>query len=340
MERKPDADDIAAAALRLKHDPAYDSIQRGWIGNLYHVTDVQNAASILAMGRLLCHDEAVRAGVLQTAASAAEIMGGTPGWVHRHVRLYFRPKTPTFYRNEGLRPAGDRWKGAHCPVPVAFVFDAPSILGRMGTKWSAGNLASHANPVIGDDVASFLASPFDRIYDRRAPYETNDASTTIHHQQAEVIVPDELSLDSLRAVFVRSPADRQTLRTLVNADGGDIGALDRYLRINHSEFCCRQTIIEDVQLVDAGRQVRVVCTPPMSGLPRFSARACWGDAAGWQCEEAFSYDLDPRHAWRAAVPEALRNNRFRLALWLDDALAFTGWFDPAGNDVLIPPARP
>lgn len=264
-------------------------------------------------------------------------METTPAWVHEHVRLYFRPKTPTFYRNEGLRPKSRYWEGAHCPVPVAFVFDAASVLGRAGTRWSSGNLAAHSTPFVGDDAASLRALPFDRIYDRRAPYETTDASKTAHHQQAEVIVPGELSLDSLRDLLVRSPADRQTLRTLVNANGGDVDALDRLLRIDHREFCGRQTVIDEVHLVDEDRRIRVACTPPMTGSPRFPVRACWGDATGWHVEERPPGELDPRQAWRMPVPDALRGRRFRLTLWLDDALAFTGWFDPNNSDILIPP---
>ncbi len=196
MDRKGDDAAIAAVVHRLKHDGAFDPIQRSWIGNLCHVTDVHNAASILPMGRLLCHDDAEWVGVLRTAASVAEIMDGTQSWVHRHVRLYFRPRTPTFYRNEGLRPRGTLWNGAHCPMPVAFVFDAPSVLGMQGVRWSRGNRASQGAPILGDDAPSLDALPFDLIYHHRKPGAGENQQAITFHRQAEVIVPDALDLSA------------------------------------------------------------------------------------------------------------------------------------------------
>lgn len=187
MPRKRDAAAIAAFIDRLAAAPWLRGRQRGWPRFLFHVTDVRNAASILADGELLSHDEAAQRRRLLVAASSAEIMDGTAQWVHRHVRLYFRPRTPTFYRNEGLRPVGDRWRGAHCPVPVALLFDAKHVLGMEGVRWSRQNMARHdANPWRGSDAASLDELPFQEIYHDQPIAHDEARDQIVSSRQAEV----------------------------------------------------------------------------------------------------------------------------------------------------------
>ncbi len=129
------------------------------------------------------------------------------------------------------------------------------------------------------------------------------------------------------------------MRTLLHDEGVGLAALDNRLRVDHRAFFGQWTAIEDVTLIDGGRQIRVGCTPPMDGRPTFAVRVRWVDAGGACIDEQPMARLDPFHPWRVPVPESLGGPTLRVTLWLDDALAFTGWFDPAGNDVLIPPSR-
>ncbi|MCC6315464.1 MAG: DUF4433 domain-containing protein [Thermomicrobiales bacterium] len=133
MPRKPDDAAIAVAVDRLSVAAWLQGMQRDWPGFLFHVTDVHNARSILSMGRLLCREVLQDRGIAGPQTAAPRIIATTAPWVHQHVRLYFRPRTPTRWRNEGIRPRGEIWQGAHCPVPVALLFDAKSILGMAGS---------------------------------------------------------------------------------------------------------------------------------------------------------------------------------------------------------------
>jgi hypothetical protein len=52
--------------------------------------------------------------------ASRNVMANTDPYVRDFVRLYFRPQTPTQYRNEGIRPKNMRELESHCPVPVFF----------------------------------------------------------------------------------------------------------------------------------------------------------------------------------------------------------------------------
>ena len=93
-----------------------------WQKYVYHFTDVQNAARILTDGIIYCRAEAVRRGRMVVDNASPEIIAQTRTEFTRFVRLYFRPRTPTQFRNEGIRPRTARVLGSHCPVPILFLF--------------------------------------------------------------------------------------------------------------------------------------------------------------------------------------------------------------------------
>jgi len=337
LPRKRDDDAIAAFVDRLAAAPWLSARQREWPLYLFHVTDVRNAASILAGGELLSHEVAVRQNVLLVAASAAEIMDGTAPWVHRQVRLYFRPRTPTFSRNEGLRPPDTRWEGVHCPVPVAMLFDAKHVLGVEGVRWSRQNMAKRdPNPWIRSDAASLEELPFRTIYHDEPIADDEDKKTIVSCRQAEVLVPSPLRIDALRQVVVRSPADHASLRTLLHehrVTPRRRAELEGLLRIDEGMFIGEWTAVREV--ARAGEEMIFRFRPPRYGPAVFSARLVWQDSGDKVRLESPAFPLDPIHSWRCRVPAELRGRVLRVSLHLDDALAFTGWFAPE-VETLIP----
>lgn len=131
------------------------------------------------------------------------------------MRLYFRPRTPTQYQVEGLRPKGQFGSlQAHMPVPVFFLFDAKDILTRASTKFSNGNLAAH--PEVGENADFFEAIPFEKVYHDSWMSEGEKANIKFH-RHAEVVVPDELDLDALQLVWLRTETEYKTLLHLLPA---------------------------------------------------------------------------------------------------------------------------
>lgn len=208
---KPDASAILDHIEALKKQPWLKAYQRWWPEHLFHFTDLTNAVSILSGGELLSRAELERTGTLGVDIASPDVISCTaPGW-KEYVRLYFRPRTPTQYRNEGFRPVNQReLGGAHCPLPIVFMFDAKRILCQSRTRFSEGNLA--ANAIVGDTAGFFVSLPFEKIYHDASLWQFSDGEkrTIIFHRHAEVIVPRALDLSALKWIWCRSQAEFET----------------------------------------------------------------------------------------------------------------------------------
>src|SRR5690349_6275747 len=118
---KSDAQEIIAHIKALKSQPWLTKSQRWWPDYLFHFTDIQNALNILKHGFLLPRNKAKELKLMATDNASPDVISKTGGKWKNYVRLYFRPRTPTQYKNEGFRPLGQReLGGAHCPVPIVF----------------------------------------------------------------------------------------------------------------------------------------------------------------------------------------------------------------------------
>lgn len=208
-ERKPDAARIEAHLDSLRKTSWIGPARQWWPKYVFRFDDVQNAVRILQSGKVSCR--AKRGEALETASQ--EVLNRTEETWKNHVRLYFRPRTPTQYQVEGFRPQGQFGSlQAHMPVPVFFLFDAKDILTRASTKFSNGNLAAH--PMVGDNADYFEAIPFEKVYHDSWMSEGEKANIKFH-RHAEVVVPGELDLEALQFVWLRTEAEFKTLLHLL-----------------------------------------------------------------------------------------------------------------------------
>ena len=178
-----------------------------WPRFVYHYTDVSNAINILNTGVLYSRAGAQVRGLMVSENANPEIIAGTNQEHLDFVRLYFRPRTPTQYVNEGIKPPGRRENG-HCPVPVFFVFDLVEVVGRDDARFSSGTLASHRHGH-SNRRAYFLNSiPWRDVYGDGLP--RSDAAKKA--RAAEVVIPRGLPIGPvLKGIFCRSPGERVTL---------------------------------------------------------------------------------------------------------------------------------
>lgn len=174
---------------------------------MYHYTDVNNAVSVLNTGVLYSRAESEARGLMLNDNAHPEIIERTHAEHLDFVRLYFRPRTPTQYMNEGIKPPDQRGNG-HCPVPVFFVFDLVDVIGRDDARFSRGTLASHLHGHSSDRDYFVRTIPWRDVYGDGVPM--TDAAKKA--RAAEVVIPKRLPLDSvLKGVYCRSPAERVTL---------------------------------------------------------------------------------------------------------------------------------
>lgn len=337
---KPDAERIARYIDWLVREQRRKQMgdRAYWPRYLFHVTDVNQAASIIAAGRLLSRAAASDSRMLVTDNASPEIIAQTDPEIHRYVRLYFRPRTPTFFHNEGIRPVGQRSMNSHCPVPVALLFDAKTVLGMSGSRFSNGNLARRGQATLGQTASFFENLPFDDIYHDQslAGYSQAAKDSIVFRRQAEVVIPNELPLQgNLHSVFLRSAAERETLLSLL-AEINVALPLPYPVRINVRQplFFKRWSFVETVSLRD--HQLTIQFNPssetpgpfsatfeffdPLETLPQLSQTVPEFQASG-----TYGYEL----------PQSYRNRSFIFRIRLDGCLAYQNEIRPTDDVTLF-----
>jgi len=289
-----------------------------WPRYVYHFTDVHNAASIIQSECLYSRIEAERRSLMTVDNASPEIISQTRQEHLRYVRLYFRPKTPTQYCNEGIRPSGQReLGGAHCPVPVYFCFDALTVLGLDEAEFSNGNMGSRRASHSGERDF-FLSIPFHLVFHNRQ-FLPDERDEVVFRRHAEVLVPDSLPLDpALKFIACRSAPERRTLLHLLPADlrrrwarrirSGERGLFER-----------KWTYVEEVVTVNDTLIFRFnpnTLTPGPFQVYFSYREAGTGPVRSWTGEQAVL-----NNSLRIRLPNA----SWGIAtLYLDDALAFKG----------------
>lgn len=272
-----------------------------------------------------------------TDNASVDVIAQTPPSRRDYVRLYFRPRTPTFFRNEGIRPFAQREMHAHCPVPVAFLFDAKHVLGMVGTQFSDGNLAS-SRARIGDDASFLHQLPFPTIY-HNGWFSPEERDEIVFRRQAEVIVPQELSLAGLRHVYVRSIAEYETFFTILERD--DRVASDVFSRLlpmtrvnsRASLFHNRWTYVERVDVIQ--NSIRITFNPSTETPGPFTATfSCESKASGETWTDTATNVLATGTRWYS-IPASFRGNPFWFTLRLDGCLAYLGELDVSPPDELL-----
>lgn len=185
-----------------------------WPRYVYFFTDLRNAVSILEKGCLLNRDLAKDLEVIEVNGASPEIIDQTREECLKFVRLYYRPRTPTQYRCEGIRPRNERWQNAHCPVPVFFLFNAYEVMSQRDAQYSDGSMAS-PSAGYGPEERDFDRIPFKKVF-HDGRYDTRVEGEIKFHRHAELLIPEMLPLkENLKLIVCRSYAERQSLLYLL-----------------------------------------------------------------------------------------------------------------------------
>ncbi len=306
---------------RLRSACWINSAREWWPRYLFHCTDILNVVNILKSGELLSRAQAQQSGNLRVDIAAPDIIDHTDAEWQDHVRLYFRPRTPTQYRNEGFRPVSRLELGAHCPVPVYLLFDAYQILSRRDSLFTEGNLAAGTEAMRTIDDLSRM--PFELIYhDTR--FEPEDRSRIVFHRNAEVLIPQRLGLRNVRRILCRSQAEYDTLRNLLplrawNRWAGKVGVVPR-LNLFHGKW----SFVEQVELATEHvlfRFNQATTTPgPFAASVDISVPSATGSQRYcWRNAEFMAHDV-----LNVSLSKTGNPTDYSISLYLDDHLAFKG----------------
>ena len=333
MPRKPDADAILEHMQQLPSSLKLDRNRQFWSRWLFRSDHVENAAEILNGGRLLSRAAAERRDVIRVDSGSPQYVGLLSAAHRNLVRLYFRPRTPTQYANEGIRPRGEIEYEAHMPVPVYLLFDV-SLLAEEGVRFTRGRLRE-GTPIGGS--ADFLKSiAFADVYHDGGVGrlgESHRRSEILNARHSEVVVKDELALDTLTHIVCRSAAERETLLNLLSDD-----AWDRWLRKIHVDeghrrmFEKRGTFVQRAELSDDRSQLVFYSNfePGMGGPFELVIE--------WSFEEGMAHARDEHFtvSSRPIVYSLTRPaSRYRVRVTLDGNLAYLGEFDEEFESELL-----
>ena len=215
MALKPDAEDIRdhmralAASLRLGRSRSW------WTKWLFRSDHVENAAAILNSGKLLSRAAAESGQLIVKDSGRPDLIRQLTPEHRRYVRLYFRPRTPTQYANEGIRPKRKIEYKAHMPVPVYLLFSI-SLLMEEGVQFTRGRFTQSAE--IGETAQFLRGTDFVEVYHDSAVGRWGEGgrrSSILNTRHSEVLVKDELPLDHMKRIVCRSAPERDTLLNLL-----------------------------------------------------------------------------------------------------------------------------
>ena len=184
-----------------------------WPMYFYHFTDIHNALSIIEKGWIYARHKVSREDLMHSDNASQTVLSVSSSEIKEYARLYFRPKTPTQYHNEGYKPKEVRKSdiNANCPVPIFFFLDSEKVLLTEGVKFSDVTCAG-ANPLnLLSSVEDFANLPFDKIY-HEGVFSSENRDDIIRHRQAEVVRRDGFCIqDCLKGIVCRTPAEKQML---------------------------------------------------------------------------------------------------------------------------------
>ena len=289
--------------------------RRHWPGHLFRHEALENLVGIIQQGTLLSRTHAVERNLIERDVAPEDIIGRR-NEAHRYVRLYFRPKTPTQFRIEGILKPDEVYLGRHAPVLYILVFNAPAILTLPDTRFSDGNMQSPRTRLLDGD-RHFAQLPFKQIYhDGRFTPGTETGDEIKLRRCAEVLAPSPLPLDStLRGIMCRSVAERSTL---LHALGDRAPQWAGRVRVFSQPglFNNRRAYVETVNGTERGLKVTV--HPRRDGKP-VTIQVRLTSAAHGRSRDYGALEIDPSKT--LVISEDLRAGRYIVEIELEGCLA-------------------
>lgn len=216
MPRKADADEILEYMRQLPSKLGLGGNRDYWPHWLFRSDHIENAAEILNSGRLLSRAAAEEQDLIRVDSASPQYVEKLSAKHRNLVRLYFRPRAPTQYRNEGIRPKGKIELKAHMPVPVYLLFSA-NLLGEEGVSFTKGRLSEETE--IGDSAEFLKSISFGDVYHDGVVGrlgESERRSKILNARHTEVVIEKELPLNKLKHIVCRSAPERETLLNLLS----------------------------------------------------------------------------------------------------------------------------
>ncbi|MBL8131838.1 MAG: DUF4433 domain-containing protein [Anaerolineae bacterium] len=263
MNEKSDCLQFRQALEDIRRAPWLDESRRWWTYFAFHFTDLRNAAAILSDERLYSRAQvSLHHPDFQDSASA-DVLGQTKSDLKRYVRFYFRPRTPTLHYNEGFLPRSIESPTAHCPVPVYLLFDLSALLCRADSRFTRETLAGYTPGALLKSVDVFRTMPFEDIFHDSA-FPPHERDRFVRSRHAELVVPNEIDLTHLKAIWCRSPAEYRTLRAIAPPEVWQKWGARITARADYNLFFRKRLFVKDASLDSNG--IRFTFNTPQQAM--------------------------------------------------------------------------
>lgn len=299
----------AAAFRRVLHDLRTDprlGARSWWPYFLFLYVDIHTLNDVLAADQLTARDQ----------------HGPTSGdrWAH-FVRLHFRPRPPQRYHTEGFRPVDGVQPAQADSIPVCLLFDLEALLLNPEARISAGDPARTGKTA--RTAAFFRQLPFDQIY-HDGWFSADERDEILAYRDAQVLLPDATGLEALQFIWLRSPAEYETLRELLPAELWQRWRDKVTARADHSVFYHHRVYVQQADLHAEYTRLRFnqPQRDPDCGPFWLQARADLDDGSSltWSYEDAQIMDDMLLNLPGNARP-------YSLQVTLNGALAYAGRYD-------------
>ena len=325
MPRKPDADEILDHMQQLSSSLKLDRNRSFWPQWLFRSDHVENTADILNSGRLLSRDAAKEGKLIRVDSGSPHYTSRLSEQHRKLVRLYFRPRTPTQCRNEGIRPQSGIELDAHMPVPVYLLFSV-RLLAEEGFFFTKGRLTEGTE--IGDSAKFLKSIEFGDVYHDRGVGgvgESERRAQILNARNSEIVIENELSLSQLKHIVCRSAAERETLVSLLSSE-----ARLRWVRSIHVDeghrrmFEKRGTFAQRAELSSASSQFQFYSNINAEMRGPFDLMVEWTLGGGTESVRQEDFRVSHRPV---VFPLNPPTPKYHVRVLLDGNLAYLGEFD-------------
>ncbi|MEC3950993.1 DarT ssDNA thymidine ADP-ribosyltransferase family protein [Sphingobium sp. HWE2-09] len=291
--------------------------RKHWPAYLFHHAPLENAVAILRDGYLRSRNDALN---LRPRDVAAPGVIDARDHAHGHVRLYFRPKTPTQWHIEGIRKAGECNYGdaTHAAVLVMFLLDARTVLTEPNIMFSDKNMQlAETNP--GSDEAYFSQIPFMKVFSEG---RTGGDRSFTDARCAEVLANSPLNLGGcLKAICLRSEPERETLLHLL---GDQRRQWESYCHVSDTlrVFQKDYTFLQELRLTNEGVIFRL---NPRQDRQNIAVRIDVWDSAGKHVidfvnESHSAQPENPSSSW--IWRKKLKDDIYSVKVYLENTLSY------------------
>lgn len=203
----------------LKTKLIEDLKQQHQFEGFHHYTDLTNFFRIMKNEKLFSRNKAIELGFTDSASQ--EVLSHTHKYIMDFVRFFYKEKTPTIYKNEGIKVDNE---APHMPIPVLIIFDESIIYHSEVAFLSGGGGNPHSICTKSINQASkffdwyviFSRGPIPRFQNniQSVGNDTSGASIT-NKRNAEFLYPTEIDIKYINKIIFRSPADKKTAEIIL-----------------------------------------------------------------------------------------------------------------------------